>query len=132
MIRTRLKSSKLAPPVALLAHSKYSSSSVNEKLKTTAFAFNGGSDAESSSAGGEDSGGNCGVIFLFLFFSSSSFSSSSSFEEEAFFIDDEDTKQHGKQLFVVANRFPMLSFRNISGVHPSRAISFLNSSNGLR
>ena len=101
--RTFSKSSRLAPPVALLAHSKYSSSSMNGKLKTTAFAFSGGSE--------ENPPADDDVFFLLL---------RPVIEDPA----------HGKQLFGIANRFPMLSFRNISGVHPSRAISSSNASNG--
>ena len=113
--RTFSKSSRLAPPVALLAHSKYSSSSMNGKLKTTAFAFSGGSEenppADDIGDGGDrDADADDDVFFLLL----------RPVEDPA----------HGKQLFGIANRFPMLSFRNISGVHPSRAISSSNASNG--
>ena len=125
MTRTLSKSSKLAPPVALLAHSKYSSSSVNEKLKTTAFAFSGIVEENSSSSSSS-----------FLFLPSFSFSrDDDAFADAAFlfrpFEDEDEEEKHGKHRFVVASKFPMLSLRNISGVHPSLAISSLYASNGL-
>ena len=83
---------------------------MNGKLKTTAFAFSGGSGENPPADGGADDDADDDVFFLLL-------------------RPVEDPAQ-GKQLFGIANRFPMLSFRNISGVHPSRAISSSNASNG--
>jgi hypothetical protein len=90
-------------------------------LKTTAFAFSGIVEEKSSSSSSSSS-----------FSPSFSFSRDDDFTGGAFlFRPFEEEEKHGKHRFVVASKFPMLSLRNISGVHPSFAISSLNASNGL-